>query len=234
MADKDFKTSFIPNKPVQAVSRGGGLGKKSGGSFLTAVTTVIFLAVLVIAAGVYLYGLSLQKQIANQERALAEAQAAFNPAFIAEAVRLNDRIESVKKLLANHKSPSQIFELMEETTLRTVQFTSLSYSTDEEGTIKIEADGAAAGFESVVLQSDGYGATGYLRDILFSGLQNNTTGGVSFDLAGTVDPQLVLFRNSITSGSSNAGMNDTNSGNNNGASDVNSFENPTGTVDDNN
>lgn len=210
MPENNFKTSFIPSKPIQAVNKGGQLRGNRGSNFMTTITLVIFFATLIVAGGVYFYGIQRKNTIEDQKMKLLDAQNSFDPDFVSSATLLNNRIESVKKLLANHKSPSQIFTVLEDTTLTSLQFTSLDYSVGEEGTILITAKGLANDFETVVLQSDNYGKTGLLRDILFSGLQN-TQQGVSFDLEGTVEDQLVLYRNSLSSKNIQDILNESNS-----------------------
>jgi hypothetical protein len=202
MPENNFKTSFIPTKPVQAVAKGGNLRGKKGVDLISAITLIVFFVTLIIAGGVYAYNFTLEKKIESQNEALSDAQRLFDPEFINAATLLNGRIESVKTLLSNHKSPSQIFDLLEETTLPSVQFTSFDYKTAEDGSIEIGANGIAADFDSIVVQSDKYGDTGYLRDILFSNLQNSSEGS-SFNLTGTVDSDFVLYRNSLILNSNN-------------------------------
>jgi hypothetical protein len=194
--ENNFKTSFIPTKPVQAAAKGGNLRGNKGVNLANAVSLIIFFVTLIVAGGVYAYNFTLQKKIESQNQQLADVQKLFNPDFINAATLLNNRIESVKTLLSNHTSPSQIFDLLEETTLPSVQLTSFSYKTAEDGQISISGNGVAADFDSIVVQSDKYGATGYLRDILFSNLQPSAEGS-NFNLSGTVDPDFVLYRNSL-------------------------------------
>lgn len=198
MAENNLKTSFIPTKKTQPVGKGGALRGNKGVNFVNVIAIFVFVVTLLVAAGVFFYKFQLQNHITSQREELVQAQRAFDPDFINKATLLDNRIESVKKLLLNHKSPSQVFALLEQTTLQTVQFTSLEYSTAEDGKISLSATGVANDFESVVLQSDSYGDTGYLRDILFSGLQNRDEG-VLFNLEGTVDSEFVLYRNSLAS-----------------------------------
>jgi hypothetical protein len=200
MPTKQVKTSFIPTKPVQTVKTGGSLagsGKKS--NFFSIIAFIIFLATVVAAGGAFVYKLSLDRVVENQKQSLIQIQQAFDPALIDEAVRLNNRIESIKSLLENHTSPSQVFSLLEEFTLATVQFRSLQYNTTETGDIQFSVSGLADSFQSIVLQSDAYGDTGYLRDVLFTNLQPDNFGNVSFNLDGTVDGQFILYKSRLNS-----------------------------------
>jgi len=230
MEDQNFKTSFIPTKPIQPVTRGGDLGRTSGGNFLTVITIVIFVATLLASAGVFGYRWTLDRKVNNQIAELEKVKESLNSPLINEADRLNSRIESVKSLLAKHVAPDQIFSLLEQTTLQTVKFDNLSYQQEADGVIKINAAGQALGFQSIVLQSDQYGDTGYLRNILFSGLQPNSQGGgVNFNLQGTVDNQLVLYRTKLTK-ENNATTTDSGTGTDTDNSGGDSFEFPDGSA----
>lgn len=195
MADQNFKTSFIPTKPIQPVSKGGNLGRTGHTDFLNLLTLIIFLAMAVVAGGVFVYKIQLESKVNTQLAELEAVRKTLDSPLINEADRLNTRIESVKVLLQNHLAPSELFALLEKTTLKTVQFINLNYVVDVDSVIRVIADGQALGYESIVLQSQQYGDTTYLRNILFSGLQPNLVlGGINYDLDGTVDGQLILYR----------------------------------------
>jgi len=197
MLEKQVKTSFIPNKPIQTVKAGGGLKRSKKNNFLSVVTFIIFIVILIVAGGTFVYKMNLNRVIDRQKESLVTIQESFNPVLINEASRLNKRIESVGYLLENHTSPSQIFNLLEKFTLKTVQFNSLTYTTEQDGLVRVSISGIADSFKTVVLQSDSYGDTGYLRDILFTDLQPNDQNNITFNLDGTIDAELVLYRNSL-------------------------------------
>ncbi|HRY31271.1 MAG TPA: hypothetical protein P5328_02695 [Candidatus Paceibacterota bacterium] len=197
MTDQNFKTSFIPSKPIQPVSRGGGLGRGHG-SLPNVVTLIIFLLSIVTSGVVFGYRVFLEKQVAGQIAQLETVRKTLDSPLVNEADRLNTRIESVKNLLQDHLAPSEIFNLLEQSTLKTVQFRNMTYTAESDGTIKISANGVASGYEAIVLQSEQYGKTGYLRDVLFTNLQPaQQGGGVTFSLAAALDKSLVLYKSRI-------------------------------------
>jgi len=196
MAQTKFTTSFIPKKPIQTSAKGGKLNKKGMGIF-SLLTVVIFIATIVAAGGVFFYEITLSATKESQVANLQKVSKSFDTEFISQATRLNDRLLGVKGLLNDHTSPSQIFSLFEEYTLKTVRFSNLNYSLVDDGTIRVSASGVASGFQSIVLQSDEYGKSGFLRDVIFSGLQPNESGTINFSFESTLDPQLILYRNSL-------------------------------------
>ena len=191
-----FTTSFIPKKPVSPTVA----GYKTSSNYLTIITVAIFLGTLVFGAGVFAYKLTIEQQIASQIEDLTKAKSEFDVNFIKEATRLNTKIIAVKTLIDNHKAPSAVLDLLQETTLETVRFNNLKYSTDKtKGTINIDASGVGSGYPSIVLQSDEFGKTGALKDVVFSSVQPNETGLVTFSFKSGLDPALVLYRKTLAS-----------------------------------
>jgi hypothetical protein len=133
MPETKFTTSFIPKKTVQSVGVGGRMKKNKSSSIITLIAFVVFIATIVIAVGTFLYRVKLESDISNQLEKLAKARESLDQQFINEAFRLNSRIEGVQGLLDNHLSPSQIFYLLEEWTIKTLRFNSLSFSIGGDG-----------------------------------------------------------------------------------------------------
>jgi hypothetical protein len=189
-----FTTSFIPKKPViQTVAN-----YKPKSNIVSIITIAIFLGTVVFGVGLFVYKLSIEKIIDSHRQTLERANQEFDPNFIKEATRLNTKMISVKKLLDNHQSPSAIFKLLENNTLNTVKFNNMRYNTDKnKGQIFLEADGLGLGYQSIVLQSDEFGKTGTLKDVVFSSIQSNESGLVAFSFKSQVDPQFVLYRKNL-------------------------------------
>lgn len=191
-----FNTSFIPKKPTASIQGTVSSGEK-GINFITLLATVIFLAAVLFAAGVFMYKLTIEQRISQQLSDLEKVRQSFEPNFISQATRLNERIVSAQRILNKHLSPSSIFELLEEFTLQTVAFKSFDFQNNIDGDVMIKGQGEGDSFRSIVLQSDEFGRTGFLRDVLFSGLEPNEKGNVDFTFEAVVDPQLILYRKSL-------------------------------------
>ena len=65
------------------------------------------------------------------------------------------------------------------------------------GSASLTVTGSADSFSSVALQSDQFGATKLLKDVIFSGISVNESGKVGFTVTATIDPSLLLYSNSI-------------------------------------
>ncbi|MCB9806128.1 hypothetical protein H6775_03135 [Candidatus Nomurabacteria bacterium] len=195
--EPQFKTSFIPKKPIQPSLDKKVAQNEKGVNFFMLVAVIIFVTAVLLSVAVFAYKLTLKGRIELQLRTLEKAREAFDPGFISEATRLNTRIVSANKILNNHLSPSAIFDLLEKFTLQTVSFKSFVFADGGDGALKVTATGEADSFKSVVLQSDKFDQSGYMRDLIFDGLEPNDDGNVNFKLSVSIDPQLVLFRKNL-------------------------------------
>lgn len=198
--EPQFKSSFIPKKPISTQPKPAVVAtRRRGIGFFTLLTIILFLGTILFAGGVYAYKLSVKQQIEGQIEDLKAAREQFDPRFIAEATRLNERIIAANKILSRHVAPSVVFSLLEESTLVTVQFSNFSFSEQKDGSVNVGGNGVADSFRSVVLQSDEFGDTGYLQNVLFTGLQPNQEGNVNFVFSANLDPKLLLFSRGLIS-----------------------------------
>ncbi len=193
--EPQVQASFIPKKPLSTetpvVSHYGGI--------LWFVASVIFVLSLLGAVGVFAYQAYLQGALASADQSLTRAQAAYDPAVIADLVRLDTRMVQSSTLLQNHLSPSAIFTFLENNTLSSVRFTDFDYSVGQNGAVSLALAGEALDFSSVALQSDAFGQSKALKDVLFSDVNiDPATGHVVFKVNALVDPSLVLYRNTLT------------------------------------
>lgn len=198
------KTSFIPKKPIETPTNSGGktstftTKKSKGRTFISLISTIIFLATLAAVGGVFFYQFTLEKRIESQVASLQRTRDEFDERFIQDATRLNERINNATKLLDNHLSPSSIFALLEEYTLQTVSFNNFTFQDTKDGNIKVAGSGEAQRFETIVLQSDSFGQSGFMRNVLFTDLNPNIDRGIiEFSFSATLDPRLILYRNSL-------------------------------------
>lgn len=189
-------TSFIPKKSLTAPTRQA-KGSSIGVFFL--FTLVIFIGVIALAIGVFLYQQFIIKSIEQKSASLERASAAFEPAIIQEISRLDVRINSAQDILDNHKAISAFFDLLEVSTLKSVSFENLDYRTDESGRTTISMEGRARNFSSVALQSDIFGKNKFIQEPIFSNLNLDRKGDVIFNFSAFIDPRLISYEKAILS-----------------------------------
>ncbi len=196
--DPQVSSSFIPKKNLEsAVTRPS--GRSTGLLLLLAI--LIFVASLVAAGGVFAYKGLLKQSIASKSNSLSLNQKAYDPGVIQELTRVDTRINEANTLLDKHIAPSAIFGFLSQQTLEKVQFVNFNYEggTGIDGSSKISLNGLADSFSTVALQSDQFGASKILKDVVFSGVTvDATTGKVSFSVSASIVPSLTLYTNVLS------------------------------------
>ncbi len=197
-------TSFIPKRPVssdpiapKAQSHALGL--------ISLLAVVIVIATAVSFGGVYLYEKQLVSQKAKSEVLINDAKKGIGTEFLSDMKRLDARIEGVKSLLKSHIVVSPIFDALEETTLRTVQYKSFTYSfvsdpATKATVVQVTLLGSAKNYSTIALQSDAFTKSSLIRNPVFSNLTvDDKTNVVNFKLMFTVAPASLSYDAFISS-----------------------------------
>lgn len=204
----DFGTqphaSFIPKQPLASPTPSGYTRRNV--SIVTLIAAIVFIGAVALAGGVFLYKQYLTQSLDNKKVSLERARAAFEPALIQELHRLDQRIEHSKDLLANHTAFSSFFDLLSSATLQNVQFKSLNLLTGPDGKVSIQMNGLARSYASVALQSDAFNKAKGVREPIFSALNLDSTGNVTFTINAVLDPALFKYA-SLVAGSNNSSTN---------------------------
>jgi hypothetical protein len=190
--EQNFQTSFIPKKPIikeRAVS------SRPVGP-LVIISLFVLFTVLIATGGLYFYKELTQKNIESMKENLKLAQNRFEPSKITELQTLDKRLHAANELLSAHVAVTPIFESLEKITMKTVRFTSFSYTRGEErnAPIKVEMKGEAVGYRSVALQSDLFAKNKNFIDPVFSNLTLDQAGNVMFDLEFSVEPSFLNYK----------------------------------------
>lgn len=202
--ENQIKNSFIPHNTISTSinlqTNKKGSAAKIGQRIFSIFAMFVFFGSLVVVGLIYLWGLKLEKDIINQVAIMDEARKNFDEKFIQAASRLNTRITEAEKILENHMSPSSVYSLLEDYTLHATSFSKFSFTDNQDGSTTVSGQGDAIGYESIVLQSDYFGKSGYLRNVIFTNLRPDDKNKIiSFSFKATLDPKLVFYRNSLPS-----------------------------------
>ena len=192
--DTKFQQSFIPKE-----SLGGGMNfsPRSGLGGFMLIAIVIFLISVGAFGTTYLYKQSIVREISELDDNLSQMREIFQPATIAEFKKLSNRLSVAEKLINNHVAFSKVFSILEEMTLKSVYFNNFSLTVADGGFLLV-LEGVARNFSSVALQSDTFGKNQAFKDPIFSNLNLDKNGNVVFDVAASVDPALLSYKNNIT------------------------------------
>lgn len=184
--DPQAGASFIPKKPLVETRSGG------GGIFFS-LALLMFIASIAAAGAVFGYQGYLKTTIASKDESLKRTEGAFDADAIETLVRTDRRIEEVQGLLSKHNAPSAIFALLGELTLTSVRYDTFNFTLDEGGAASIKLTGIADSFSSVALQSDQFGASKHLSDVVFSDITINAIGRVTFTIDATVSAATISY-----------------------------------------
>ncbi|HVV38915.1 MAG TPA: hypothetical protein VHD31_01155 [Candidatus Paceibacterota bacterium] len=192
--DPQVQASFIPKKPLTP-ERGAG-GGAYGLIFLLAL--LVFITSVVAAGAAFLYKGYLNASLDSKKASLQKYQDAYDLPTIQALVRFDSRINEARTVLNRHIAPSGVFFFLAQQTLSKVQLTKMDYSLGTDGTATLVLDGVADSFSTIALQSDQFGASKALKNVIFSNIAIGENGQVTFHVAANVDPSLILYSKNLS------------------------------------
>ena len=199
-----FKTSFIPKQNLSAAEPPSPSSCHRPkrvfnlGSLGTLVSLIIFLGTIGLAGGLFMYESYLSVSTRSKEEQLSLARKAFQPELIRQMARLDLRLSSAETLLNEHIAPSLLFQLLQNTTLQTVRFNTMTFLVMGPDAATFSLEGEAQNFAAVALQSDVFGSSQYIRDAVVSGFTVLGGGRVGFNLTGSIDPRLLSYAQTVS------------------------------------
>ena len=158
---------------------------------------LVFIMSLISAGAVFGYQRILSNNIADKDNSLRKAEGAFDAGTIQDLLRLDNRLAQARGLLQKHVAPSAILYFLSTITLERVQLNSFDMTLNKDGSASLNLAGVADSFSSVALQSDQFGSTKVLKDVIVSGVSVNDIGKVSFSVNATIDQSLILYSNNL-------------------------------------
>lgn len=193
--DPQFRTSFIPKKPITAVAS----KPTSTVSLFALLSTVLFIVAVALSGGVFFYQGLIAKQIDADKASLDRARGAFDPDLINRIVRLDSRIENGKKLVSSHVAVTPLFDLLSRMTLPSVRFREFSFQYLAPDKIQVIMKGQAQSYTAVALESDTINGQKAFKNTVFSDMSLDPQGTVSFNAVTTIDQSLLTYSSTLFS-----------------------------------
>ncbi len=187
-----FQSSFIPKGPISSTATALPARRTEEKSLLSFLAFIIFAASVLLAMGMFGYKFYLKYRIGKMGADLASFRATLQPETIRELTRLNDRIISTKDLLSKHRALTPLFKFLELSTPKTARLNNFHYSMTGQG-LELSLDGEARGYAALALLADVFNKSQYFKDSIFSDLNLNERGDVSFSFKAMVEPNLVSY-----------------------------------------
>jgi hypothetical protein len=192
--EQNFQTSFIPKKSIVKER----VIMPQSVSFLSIISIFILFSVVIGTGGLYFYKGILAKNITQMDNTLNLARNRFEPAKITEIQVLDNRLKAANDILAHHVAVTPIFLALQQATMKTVRFTSFKYTLPTDGSkIAIKMTGIAVNYRSVALQEELFAKNKNFIEPVFSNLQLDNVGSVSFELNFFVDPSFVNYKQTL-------------------------------------
>jgi len=191
--ENQFSTTFIPKKPMLPEATSSAPVSRPVG-FLSSISVVIFFVTLAIAGGVWFWERYETQKVAELANSVVKAQKRFEPSFITKLQILDKQLKNAQVLVKNHTVTSPIFDLLEASTIKPVQFSKFEVVNDEAKGVSVKMSGIADGYKSIAQQSDSLGSSSFLKNTIFSNFFLTPQGRVSFDLSFGVRPDFLNFQ----------------------------------------
>ncbi|MEA3399025.1 MAG: PilN domain-containing protein [Patescibacteria group bacterium] len=195
--DTQIKTSFIPKKPLATSKK---KKEKRPLGILSFISIIIILGVGFWIGGLFIYKNILVNQKAQLSESLKISRSSFELNTVSELENFNRKVNVSKDVLRSHHVITPLFDVLEEITLPSVQFTKFIYQADNNKFLVL-LDGLAKDYTSVALQSEEFNLnkSRYFKNVVFSDLtlsENlDSKGFVSFSLSFSIDPSLLSYEN---------------------------------------
>ena len=184
----DEKISFIPKRNLssQTVSRGG------GGGFVL-FSFLIFIISGGLWGGLYMYKNYLNDNIVQLGKSIEKQKASFEIPTVNEVTGFSEKISVARKLLAGHKSFSNILDFLQDFTMKDIRFNDLNYSFAENGEPALSLSGTTKSYASLTAQIQALEKYNQVRQVSVSGLSSDTAGAVKFNLKIILDPAIAAY-----------------------------------------
>lgn len=192
----DLQTSFIPKQqaaPLAPLEK-----RRRPINFLMLIAVFIFIVGVAASGGLFAYKLYLERMndsIAAQIEALKPDESAIN-----DLKQFNMRVNTGNKLLSAHTTLLPIFSLLENATIENVRFTSFGYAANSDtNSATLHLGGQAKNYEAIALQSDAFGASGAIKNSVFSGLAFDAASkNINFSVTANVDLGYLSYPKNFT------------------------------------
>jgi len=170
--EKPQGTSFIPKSPVKGTVKPRGVRKVY---ILTYVTYVLFFGTLISAAGLFVYGLTIEQQLVSEKNRLADERKSFKEADLERVRDLEVRMNTAFSVLDRQVSVHSIFEALERSTVKPIQIEGLEYVKDIDNSLNVTLRAVTEIFNSALFQREIFASDSVLAGASFSEVSFSST-----------------------------------------------------------
>ena len=192
-----FQTSFIPKKSIIEAAKLRS-SPAPGRNIYSIVATAIFSLTLIASLGLFFYKNILTNQIAQADKEINDARAAFQVETIQDLLDANARITAIKRLLNQHVVVSKFLTLLQTLTVKNVRFYDLDYG-NTNGEITLSMDGEGRTYNAIAKQSDIFSKNEFIKEQNFSDFTLDLNGNIKMKFFAKLEPGLVSYKKAVES-----------------------------------
>jgi hypothetical protein len=203
--DSPTQPNFLPHEAVVST----GTRRESGGlaELLLLIAILLFVVSAALAVGVFLYTQYLQTSNASKLNQLNSAESSFDPSLIQQLTRLDSRMNAAQQLLSAHLAPSDVFTMLQQSTVQDISFGTLTLDATNPQQITLTMQGVAGSVNSIALQAQVFSQSGIIQSPIFSNIDAEPDG-VHFNFTALVNPTAISYE-SLVSGASQSSTSQT-------------------------
>ena len=169
MSDKS-NTSFIPKSPVRGSSNPRPVKRLY---VISIVTSILFISTVFAAGGIFIYSLSLERNLQAEQQRLNEAREAFNQSDLEQVLEFEARLQAANELLNQQVYLPVLFTALEDTALLSTTYTNFEYESDGFNTLRITLETTNPTFDGAIFQREVLTANPVLQGATISDVSLN-------------------------------------------------------------
>lgn len=185
----NFQSSFIPKDPVAAPE----VFQKKKAGLVGVLVVSLFIASITIAVLLYFYKGIVKGDIESMQNQLIDAEKSIDKKTISEMSNFSKKLDTIKSIVSKHQVIASLMNNLASSTVSTVYFSDFDYSNNDRGVATVSMKGKALGYGAVAQQEEVLVKNKYFKSVVFSNLNLDDKGFVSFDLVISVDPQITTY-----------------------------------------
>lgn len=183
-----FQSSFIPKGPETQQ-----IFQKQKTSVLSVLIIFLFVATMILSAGMFFYKDMINSDIDELKSQLATAGESIDKKSIDEMVRYSQKLDIVKSIVLKHQVVSGFLSSLASSTVSTVSFSEFYYNTQANGSLEVRMKGRTTSYGVIALQESVFTKNKYWNSVSFSNLTLGDQGTVTFEVLVLVDPQIAIY-----------------------------------------
>ena len=186
--NQNFQPSFIPKGPLTSNQ----VFEKKRTSTFSSIVVFLFVLVLLVTGGLYVYSRMLDSEVSGLKSRLVEAEKNIDTKTINQLSIFSKKLSQVKSIVSGHMIVSSLLSSIASSTVRSVMFDDFSFET-QANSFRVTMKGTANGYPSVALQEKLFKESSFVKSVNFSNIGTTEKGQIVFDVLLVVDPSVFRY-----------------------------------------